>query len=44
MTEAPLDVFCRLFKPHPWHGVPLGDEAPERLVATLREIEEGERR
>lgn len=29
--SSPLDVFYRLFKPHPWHGVPLGDEAPERV-------------
>ena len=21
-----------LYKPHPWHGVPLGDEAPEEVT------------
>lgn len=31
----PLDVFYRLFKPHPWHGVPLGEEAPERVRAFI---------
>lgn len=31
----PLEVFYRLFKPHPWHGVPLGEEAPERVRAFI---------
>ena len=31
LSRDPLDVFHRLFKPHPWHGVPLGDDAPERV-------------
>lgn len=35
LDRFPLDVFYRLFKPHPWHGVPLGDQAPERLHAFI---------
>lgn len=35
LERFPLDVFYRLFKPHPWHGVPLGDEAPERVHAFI---------
>lgn len=31
LGAPPLDIFSRLFKPHPWHGVPLGEEAPERV-------------
>ncbi|MGD2115443.1 MAG: inorganic pyrophosphatase [Acidobacteriota bacterium] len=31
LSSSPLDVFHRLFKPHPWHGVPLGEGAPERV-------------
>ncbi len=25
-----------LFKPHPWHGVPIGDDAPETVTAFLK--------
>ena len=35
LDRFPLDVFYRLFKPHPWHGVPLGDGAPELLHAFI---------
>jgi inorganic pyrophosphatase len=24
-----------LFKPHPWHGIPIGDDAPERLTCFI---------
>jgi inorganic pyrophosphatase len=26
---------CRLFKPHPWHGVPIGSEAPARVTCYI---------
>ena len=28
MTEVPLELMKLLFRPHPWHGVSLGDQAP----------------
>jgi len=28
-----FDVLRRLFKPHPWHGIPIGDGAPETVSA-----------
>lgn len=28
MTDVPLELLKLLFRPHPWHGVSLGDEAP----------------
>lgn len=28
MTEVPLELLKLLFRPHPWHGVSLGDQAP----------------
>ncbi len=30
--ERLLDLLGRLFKPHPWHGVPRGPEAPHRVT------------
>ena len=35
LDTQPLGIFYRLFKPHPWHGVPLGDGAPECVSAFI---------
>lgn len=34
-TVESWDLLRRLFKPHPWHGIPIGAEAPERVAAYL---------
>lgn len=34
-AASALDVFHRLFRPHPWHGVSLGEGAPERVRAYI---------
>lgn len=36
-SEPLLTLLGRLFKPHPWHGVPIGPEAPE-VVTVYVEI------
>ena len=34
--SGPLDgATARLFKAHPWHGVPIGDAAPEIVTAFI---------
>jgi inorganic pyrophosphatase len=38
MTEDahdPLRHLPLLFKPHPWHGIPIGDEAPQTLTCFI---------
>lgn len=35
MNEAEWLAFGPLFKPHPWHGVPIGDSAPEVVTAYI---------
>jgi len=37
MTADPLRHLPLLFKPHPWHGIPIGDDAPA-LVTCFIEI------
>jgi inorganic pyrophosphatase len=32
-SRANLNLMKLLFKPHPWHGIELGDDAPERVHA-----------
>ncbi len=34
-TDSLLNTLDLLFKPHPWHGVPIGDEAPEVVAAFI---------
>lgn len=36
-NEILLKAIKQLFKPHPWHGIPIGSEAPE-IVTTYIEI------
>src|SRR5271155_3506316 len=31
-TSAPWDLIRAYFKPHPWHGVPIGADAPRTLT------------
>jgi len=33
-----LTTLGRLFKPHPWHGVAIGDEAPETVTAFIEVV------
>lgn len=31
--EVDIELLHHLFRAHPWHGVAIGDEAPERVTA-----------
>ncbi len=33
--DIDLNILHRLFRAHPWHGVSIGDEAPERVTAYI---------
>jgi inorganic pyrophosphatase len=34
-SRANLNLMKLLFKPHPWHGIEIGDDAPERVIAFI---------
>jgi inorganic pyrophosphatase len=34
-TDDAFHHLTLLFKPHPWHGVPIGDDAPERVTCFI---------
>ena len=33
--DIDLNLLHRLFRAHPWHGVSIGDEAPDRVTAYI---------
>jgi inorganic pyrophosphatase len=35
MTDDVLRHLPLLFKPHPWHGIPIGDDAPQELTCFI---------
>jgi len=34
-VDIDLNLLHRLFRAHPWHGVPIGDQAPEKVTAYI---------
>lgn len=35
IPEGLWELFPLLFRPHPWHGISVGDEAPEKVTAFI---------